>query len=125
MDDGACVLAVEDTGIGIAPEDPARSLEPYGQAEAARSRNPDSTGLGLSLVKRMVELHGGRFRLDSAPGAGTAATLVFPPERVVAGVRPAAALAKAGQPRFSPEPSGLGRPRPIQGLSGPTRPAAL
>jgi signal transduction histidine kinase len=58
-------------------------LEPYGQVAAARDRNPDGTGLGLPLVKKMIELHGGAFRLDSAPGAGTVATVTFPAERVV------------------------------------------
>jgi signal transduction histidine kinase len=96
--DGGLVFAVRDTGIGIAAEDIPRALEPYGQVATARDRNPEGTGLGLPLVKKMIELHGGRLALDSTPGIGTTVALSFPKERVVAADRPATAplpLAKA------------------------------
>ena len=96
LPDGAYAIAVEDTGIGIAAEDLSRVLEPYGQVEAARDRNPESTGLGLPLVKKMIELHGGSFSLESTPGQGTVATLVFPHDRVIQDSQPATPLAKAG-----------------------------
>jgi two-component system cell cycle sensor histidine kinase PleC len=96
-DSGALAFAVHDTGVGIAPHDLPRVLEPYGQVATARKHNPEGTGLGLPLVKKMIELHGGTLELDSIPTVGTIATVTFPSERVTADDRPAAAypLAKA------------------------------
>jgi signal transduction histidine kinase len=98
-ENGALAFAVHDTGIGIAAEDIPRVLEPYGQVATARNRNPDGTGLGLPLVKKMIELHAGTLALDSTPGVGTIATVTFPRERVIAADRPSAAalpFAKVG-----------------------------
>jgi len=81
---GGFALAVEDTGVGIAAADIPRVLEPYGQVGAARRHNPDGTGLGLPLVKKMIELHGGTLALESTPGVGTVATVTFPAARVTA-----------------------------------------
>jgi len=82
--DGQLALAVADTGIGIAPEDTARALEPFGQIDSSLSRRYQGTGLGLPLTKALVELHGGTLALESRPGAGTVATVRFPPGRVIA-----------------------------------------
>jgi signal transduction histidine kinase len=57
-------------------------LSPFGQVVDHDRRDPRGTGLGLSLVKSLIELHGGRLVIDSAPGKGTIAALDFPPERV-------------------------------------------
>lgn len=83
--DGGLELAVADTGIGIAPEDLAHVLEPFGQVDSdlARQHADESTGLGLPLAKRFVELHGGRLALDSAKGRGTKVSAIFPAQRVV------------------------------------------
>lgn len=78
------VLAVRDDGIGIAEEDLDRVLEPFVQAETTLSRQQEGTGLGLALVKAMVEIHGGRLRLESQLGKGTSAELVLPAERMSA-----------------------------------------
>ena len=77
-------IIVRDTGIGIAKHDLSRVLQPFIQAENALNRRHEGTGLGLSLVKSMIELHGGRLSLESELGRGTTARLLFPPERVVA-----------------------------------------
>ncbi len=77
------VLAVQDTGIGIAPKDHARVLEPFGQVADTATDQRSGTGLGLSIVKSLMELHGGRIVLDSELGAGTTISLWFPPWRVV------------------------------------------
>ncbi len=77
-------IAVRDTGVGIAQDQIAHVLEPFAQADGTLSRKADGTGLGLPLVKAMIELHGGRLVLESEPGAGTTTTLVFPPERLEA-----------------------------------------
>jgi signal transduction histidine kinase len=77
-------IAVRDSGIGIPAEDIERVLEPFAQVDASLSRKYEGTGLGLPLVKAMVELHGGRLELESRPDEGTCATLVFPAARVLA-----------------------------------------
>jgi signal transduction histidine kinase len=87
-------LCVRDSGIGIAKADLARVLQPFVQVDNALSRRHEGTGLGLTLVKSMAELHGGSLRLDSELGQGTTARLSFPPERVIDLVpRDAAAIA--------------------------------
>ena len=75
-------ITVADTGVGIAPEDIGRVLEAFEQVDNSLSRRHQGTGLGLPLVKAMVELHGGKLELTSEPGVGTQATIVFPPERL-------------------------------------------
>jgi PAS domain S-box-containing protein len=76
-------IKVEDTGIGIAPDDIPKALAPFGQIESALSRKNQGTGLGLPLTKALVELHGGVLDLQSKLGVGTIVTLTFPTERVV------------------------------------------
>jgi signal transduction histidine kinase len=66
---GEIEIEVKDTGIGIAPEDQARIFEEFRQVGRERSR--EGTGLGLTLTKRFVELHGGRIWLRSQPGTGS------------------------------------------------------
>jgi signal transduction histidine kinase len=84
LDTDGFVVAVRDSGIGIAAEDIDRVLEPFVQAETTLSRRQEGTGLGLALVKSMIEIHGGRLRLESTLGSGTSAELVFPAERISA-----------------------------------------
>jgi signal transduction histidine kinase len=76
-------IAVADTGIGIAPEHIALVLEPFGQVDSQQARlyQGESTGLGLPLVKRFAELHGGRLELTSVPGQGTTAAVHLPRKR--------------------------------------------
>ena len=76
-------VTVADTGIGIAPEDLDRVLEPFVQVDSSMSRRHQGTGLGLPAVKGIMELHGGSIELQSTVGRGTAATITFPPERAV------------------------------------------
>jgi PAS domain S-box-containing protein len=81
--EGGAVIEVQDTGIGIAPEDMARALAPFGQVDSRLSRRYEGTGLGLPLARALAELHGGRLELESAPGRGTIARLVLPADRLV------------------------------------------
>ena len=83
-EDGLSVT-VSDTGIGIPEGDLDRVLKPFEQVDSSFSRQHQGTGLGLPLVKAIMEMHGGRLRLRSKLGAGTAVTVVFPPERAVLG----------------------------------------
>jgi len=77
-EDDRIELAVIDTGIGIAPQDIAKVLEPFGQADNPLSRRQQGTGLGLPIVKALVEQSGGSFQLESAVGQGTRVTLRLP-----------------------------------------------
>ena len=57
-------------------------MEAFGQADATHSRKHEGTGLGVPLTKSLVELHGGRFEMDSEPGVGTTVSLVLPGRRL-------------------------------------------
>jgi len=83
--EGGLTLTVVDTGIGIRPDDLARVMQPFGQADTGLDRKYEGTGLGLPLVKTFVEMHGGEFILESQANAGTAACVYLPPKRVIAG----------------------------------------
>ncbi|HVT50998.1 MAG TPA: ATP-binding protein [Dongiaceae bacterium] len=74
-------IAVADTGIGIAAKDIPKVLEPFGQADNALSRRQQGTGLGLPIVKALVEMSGGTFALESETGRGTTVTIRLPAAR--------------------------------------------
>jgi two-component system cell cycle sensor histidine kinase PleC len=80
---GEMVLSVTDNGVGMAAEMIPLALEPFRQVDSSLARKFEGTGLGLPLVKSLVEQHGGRLELESALHKGTTARLVFPRERVV------------------------------------------
>ncbi|MBD2213841.1 GAF domain-containing protein [Nostoc linckia FACHB-104] len=71
-------IAVKDTGIGIAQENINKLFKPFIQIDSALNRQYAGTGLGLSLVKRIVELHGGRVGLSSELGVGSCFTIELP-----------------------------------------------
>jgi len=81
--DGALRLAIADTGIGMSEAEIAIALQPFAKIGNALRRKYEGTGLGLPLVKALVEQHGGALKIDSAPGAGTTVGVVFPPERTL------------------------------------------
>jgi len=81
MPDGGIGVMVADTGTGIPIADLDRVLEPFERSDLAIARVTEGTGLGLPIVKRLVELHGGRLELLSEMGVGTSAVLTFPPSR--------------------------------------------
>ena len=87
------IMVVSDTGIGIAPGEIPKAMEPFGQIDSKVSRKYEGTGLGLPLAKRLVELHGGTLTVESALGVGTTVTIVLPRERVVPRKVPALASA--------------------------------
>ncbi len=74
----AITVAVHDTGIGIAPEDQQRIFEEFTQATHQGDRSREGTGLGLSLTRRIVELHGGTIGVQSVPGKGSTFTVALP-----------------------------------------------
>jgi PAS domain S-box-containing protein len=71
-------VAVTDTGIGIAPEHLQKLFQPFIQIDSALNRQYAGTGLGLSLVKRIVELHGGSVGVHSEAGVGSRFTVTLP-----------------------------------------------
>jgi len=76
-DDGNAVISVRDTGIGIALSDQAVVFEEFRQVGTSTGKH-EGTGLGLTLTKKFVELHGGRIWLESAPGKGSTFTFSIP-----------------------------------------------
>jgi signal transduction histidine kinase len=83
--DDCLLLSVSDDGIGIKSTDMGMILLPFGRVENAYNRKHDGTGLGLPLVKKFIELHGGRLQIDSEPGVGTTVTLRLPAYRLQVG----------------------------------------
>ncbi|AUT01740.1 hypothetical protein CLI64_15850 [Nostoc sp. CENA543] len=71
-------IAITDTGIGIAPENFQKVFEPFIQIDSSLNRNYEGTGLGLALVKRIVELHGGEVTLTSQLGVGSCFAIYLP-----------------------------------------------
>jgi signal transduction histidine kinase/HAMP domain-containing protein len=88
-EDGMTQFRVDDTGIGMSPDDIAVALTPFGQVDSTLARRYEGTGLGLPLTKALVELHGGSITIDSEPGRGTSVTVAIPtsqhPEIAAAG----------------------------------------
>ena len=76
--DGAITIAVSDTGIGIAPEDQAAIFEEFRQVGREDARKQEGTGLGLTLAKKFVELHGGRIWVESQVGQGSTFSFTLP-----------------------------------------------
>jgi signal transduction histidine kinase len=75
--DGSVEVSVSDTGVGIAPEDQERVFEEFRQVGAA-AKKIEGTGLGLTLCRKFVELHGGRIWLKSQIDAGSTFTFTIP-----------------------------------------------
>lgn len=76
-DQFACV-SVKDFGIGIDNADLEKIFDPYFRSENAKQKKIDGTGLGLPIVKHIVEKHSGKILLESTPGQGSVFTLCFP-----------------------------------------------
>jgi len=79
---GGFVLGVEDHGLGMSAEGLQVALEPFGQAAPMETVEGRGSGLGLPIVKSLVEAHDGALRLESELGKGTRALVEFPPDRI-------------------------------------------
>ena len=75
------VVAVADSGIGIAPDDIPKALARFGQLEDQFSRKYEGLGLGLPIVQALTAQHGGHFGIESEPGLGTTVTVTLPVSR--------------------------------------------
>lgn len=76
--EGIAEVTVHDTGHGISPQDLSRVFDPFYRGDQARGRRDGGIGLGLSIVKALVEAHGGQVWASSEPGRGSAFTFSVP-----------------------------------------------
>src|SRR5205085_8980851 len=98
-------IAVSDTGVGISAADQSRLFREFTQVDGSLTRRHEGTGLGLALTKRLVELHGGRIAVRSAPGAGSTFTVCLP-------VAAASGQQEASNVVRQPQPFGGGQSLP-------------
>ncbi len=99
--DGYALLTVSDTGVGIGEDDLPHVFDRFYRADRSRSRHSGGAGLGLSIVKRVAEAHGGHATVASIPGRGStfAIWLALPPQA-------------EPEPEAAPEPAALPEPEP-------------
>src|SRR5207248_2527049 len=71
------LVRICDTGIGMSADDIVTALDPFGQVDSRLARRYQGTGLGLSLAKSLVELHGGSLTIESESGRGTIVTVAL------------------------------------------------
>ena len=133
VEDNLVALSVADTGIGIPPEHLATALAAFGQVDNPLTRAQQGTGLGLPIVKSLVELHGGRFAIESEIGKGTKVIAQLPAltqaqrdmiaaaEGAVGEAGGAEASAAAPAPSATPASTPTGAPP----APGPTRQGVL
>jgi PAS domain S-box-containing protein len=81
---GGCAISIRDTGMGMARDDLPKVVEPFVQIDSDLNRRYEGTGLGLPMVKKIMELHDGQLEIESELGLGTVATVRFPPSRLLA-----------------------------------------
>ena len=98
---GGQIMAVKDTGPGIPKEEIPKVMQAFGQGSRAYQTAEGGTGLGLPIVKNLVELHGGEFELRSELRKGTEAIVSLPASRVLASMPP---LQPLGRERHRPSP---------------------
>ena len=79
---GDLLLMIADTGVGIPPDQIGDILQPFKRGEGSYVRNQPGSGLGLSIVSKLIERHGGRLTLESTVGVGTRAIIRWPKSRL-------------------------------------------
>ena len=77
-DEDPAVIKISDTGVGIAPEDQIHIFERFYKVDKARDRSLGGNGLGLSLVKKIIELHDGKVTIESYTGKGATFMVALP-----------------------------------------------
>jgi two-component system cell cycle sensor histidine kinase PleC len=112
---GGEYLSIRDTGPGIPEEEIPIVLSSFGRGSLAQKNADEGTGLGLPIVKGLVELHGGEFKLLSKVREGTEVVVIFPPQRVMD------ALPQLNPETPDPDPS---RPTPRVSIRRSARKAA-
>lgn len=107
--DAGVQIAVWDTGVGIAPDDQQRIFEEFQQVGRGLTGKTEGTGLGLTLTKKFVELHGGTIGVESIPGCGSTFTFSLPFNAVTAAV-PLPMVQAATDRKRAGSPSSAGPP---------------
>jgi signal transduction histidine kinase len=74
----SCQIIIQDEGAGIPPDELPRVFERFYRGDTARNRQQSSTGLGLSIVRAIMQAHSGQIQVESSPGNGTTFMLSFP-----------------------------------------------
>ncbi len=95
-DDGA-VISVRDTGVGMTEEEVKLSLTPFAQVDASHSRWREGAGLGLPIAKALVQLHGGKLKVNSSKSIGTEVIVTLPSRHEVSVSRGRDALLGTGE----------------------------
>ena len=113
---GGQYVSIRDTGPQHYPPMKSRSSSPRSAAARSPQNAEEGTGLGLPIVKGLIELHGGQFRLTSKLSPGTEAVVIFPPGDRVIDTSPAAGNGAAAEAFFSR--TGAVPPRPRESLNG-------
>ncbi len=106
--DGALVLAVADTGIGMTAEEIAKATLPFVQIDDPLNKRHGGTGLGLPISKRLAELLGGSLEIASTKNAGTTVRVRLPPARVLPAAAPATAVPLQAQSSSRPSEARAG-----------------
>ncbi len=124
--DGGQLLSVRDTGPGIPADEIPKVLQAFGQGSLAHETAEGGTGLGLPIVKSLIELHGGSFDLTSELRKGTEVRVTLPPKRVMATVAPLQPLGAERHRQVPPPPSNRQprlriAPKPTNPTSRPPR----
>ena len=89
-DDGLVQFSLSDTGRGIAPEEQKNLFTPFYRVSDATTADVAGTGLGLYIAKNLVEMHGGRLWVESAPGKGSTFFFTLPMAQRGGSTRPIA-----------------------------------
>ena len=93
---GGQYVSIRDTGPGIPPEEIPTVMSSFGRGSLAIKTAEQGTGLGLPIVKGLVDLHGGTFVLRSKPREGTEVIVTVPASRVMEALAPVVEGRKAG-----------------------------
>lgn len=111
-------ISVADTGIGLSPDDKDKVFSRFWRAEAARDRASGGLGVGLAVVKELVDYHNGKIEVDSVQGEGTTFTLLIPlhkePDVAKRGRTGKVKLPKDKDQQRSAKPKASGKTRPEQ-----------
>lgn len=116
---GGQVLAIRDTGPGIPEDEIPKVLQAFGQGSLAHETAEGGTGLGLPIVKSLIELHGGTFDLTSELRKGTEVRVYLPPKRVLATVAPLQPLGSERHRQPTPPPNRKPRLKAAVGSNPP------
>ncbi|MBI5113140.1 MAG: HAMP domain-containing histidine kinase [Rhodovulum sp.] len=110
---GGQYLGVRDTGPGIPEDEIPIVLDSFGQGSNAIKSAEQGAGLGLPIVKSIIDLHGGTFTLRSKLREGTEVVVTFPPERVMAALQPIPEQGGSTVPSDTPPPARVGSDGPV------------